>query len=85
MDVSDIRMFYDHFMNKSMNTKQCLILSMNNETPPLNQDSKLKKLKCINCKYENNNNLSSETIQQVLEWIGIVFGYHDYAEFGVFD
>ena len=37
MEISDIRMFYDHFMNKSMRSKQCLILSMSDEIPSLHK------------------------------------------------
>merc|ERR1712154_197007 len=84
MENSDIRMWYDHFVNKSLESKQCLILSINNESPPIQQDPKLKKIHCVNAQYKNGK-LSSETILEVLKWIGIVFGYHPDAEFGVFD
>ena len=37
MDITDITMFYDNFMNKSLASKQCLILSMNDQIPSLSQ------------------------------------------------
>ena len=84
MELPDIKMWYDEFVSKSLRSKQCLILSVGNELPALNQDSKLNKLHCIDCEYEENE-LSSKTYQEILQWIGVAFGYHPDAEFGVFD
>merc|ERR1712154_288085 len=80
MGHSDIRMWYDNF-SKSLRSKQCVILSVDNQSPPIDQDPKLKKLHWIHCEYEENK-LSSKTVQEVLKWIGVVFGYHPDAEFG---
>eukprot|EP01083_Nonionella_stella_P052867 140107_1 len=37
MEESDIRMWYNAFVHKTIRSKQCLILSMNNDTPQFTQ------------------------------------------------
>ena len=67
---SDLTMWRRQFAGKCVST----IMSVNKAAS--NAD--------IHCEYAGNS-LSAETMQSVMQWIGVVFGHHPDAEFGVFD
>ena len=68
--ASDLAMWRRKFAGKCVLT----ILSMNKEASEAD----------IHCEYEGQK-LSTKTIHSVMQWIGVVFGHHPDAEFGVFD
>ena len=87
MQESDVRMWHNNFVNKSLSSKQCLILSMLDDNASMDTFPKLKRVSVLQCELEENKNdkLSSKTMDAIMDWVGVVFGHHPDAEFGVFD